>query len=305
MMPSFLAVGECMVELADMGQNTYYRGFAGDTFNTAWYARNLLPTTWNVSFGSCIGDDQASQDMAAFVLHSGVSTEWLRVISGRSVGLYMISLDRGERSFSYWRSQSAARALADDATWLDQMFKDRSVIYVSGITLAILTAQGRTTLCSALEKAKSQGAMIALDTNLRPNLWESQDEMRDWMSFAAQTAQVVLPSFDEEAAVFGDQSPTDTIARYQSAGAELVVVKNGGDALWLGDELGIRSCQPIKVDNLVDSTAAGDSFAAAFLSALAQGQDADAAASHGMQLASKVIQHRGALVPSLFKGHNA
>lgn len=302
MTPSFLAVGECMIELADMGQNSYKRGFAGDTFNTAWYARKLLPKAWDVSFGSCIGDDLASQDMAAFVRDSGIATDWLRIVPKRSVGLYMITLDHGERRFSYWRSQSAARLLADDADWLAQMCKDRAVIHFSGITLAILSPRGREALCAALEQAKADGAMIAFDTNLRPNLWDSHDDMRDWISFAAQTAQVVLPSFDEDAELFGDKSPTDTIARYQSAGAELVAVKNGGDALWLWDETGIRTCQPVPIDTIVDTTAAGDSFAAAFLSALALGQNADDAAMSAMQLASTVIQHRGALVPSLFKG---
>lgn len=36
-----LSIVECMVELADQGGRTFRQGFAGDTFNTAWYCRAL------------------------------------------------------------------------------------------------------------------------------------------------------------------------------------------------------------------------------------------------------------------------
>ena len=38
-----LCIGECMVELAPTDDGTYRQGFAGDTFNMAWYLRRLLP----------------------------------------------------------------------------------------------------------------------------------------------------------------------------------------------------------------------------------------------------------------------
>ena len=109
---SFLALGECMVELAQTGDNLYRRGFAGDTFNTAWYARRLLPADWQVSYGTCLGKDAVSDEMLAFFDAQRINTDSVRRLNDRTVGLYMISLNAGERSFSYWRSQSAARLLA-------------------------------------------------------------------------------------------------------------------------------------------------------------------------------------------------
>ena len=50
-----VCVGECMVELAPAGDGLYRRGFAGDTFNTAWYLRRKLPDDWTVAYGTCIG----------------------------------------------------------------------------------------------------------------------------------------------------------------------------------------------------------------------------------------------------------
>ena len=303
MRQSILCLGECMIEMADAGGGLYRRGFAGDTFNTAWYARRMLPADWSVSYGSCIGTDAASAEMAAFMEGEGVDTASLRRVKDRTVGLYMISLENGERSFSYWRGQSAAKTLADDPAWLEAVLKDRAYIYFSGITLAILAPTAREALCAALARARAAGSVIAFDTNLRPALWDDQDTMRKGMLAGAAVADIVLPSFDEEVVLFGDATPDETIARYSGLGARIIPVKNGGGALTLWDAQGIRPFAAEAVATVVDTTAAGDSFGAAFLAGLATGQSTDTAAQGAMALAAKVIQSRGALVPALFEGN--
>ena len=103
-----VSVGECMVELAPAGADRYAMGFAGDTFNTAWYLRHALPNSWAVDYLTAVGQDQISDRMVAFMSGEGIGTATIQRLSGRSVGLYMIQLQAGERSFAYWRSQSAA-----------------------------------------------------------------------------------------------------------------------------------------------------------------------------------------------------
>ena len=299
---SFLSIGECMVEMADAGGGLYRRGFAGDTFNTAWYARRLLPDDWSVGYGSCIGTDAVSAEMFAFMEGEGIDTSALRRLKDRTVGLYMISLEQGERSFSYWRSQSAARALADDPGWLAEVLAGRDVLYFSGITLASLSPAARRVLCDALGRARAGGALVAFDTNLRERLWETPEAMREGLTMGASVADVVLPSFDEEQRAFGDSAPEETIARYRDCGAGIVAVKNGGGDLTLWDEKGARTLPAVRFESVVDTTAAGDSFGAAFLAGMAAGESVDDAARGAMELAAQVIQYRGALVPQIFEG---
>ena len=299
---SFLSVGECMVELAQIGPDTYRRGFAGDTFNTAWYARRLLPADWQVAYASCLGTDAVSDEMAGFIAGAGIDTGALRRVADRTVGLYMISVEAGERSFSYWRSQSAARRLAEDAGWLDQVLAGRGVIHFSGITLAILAPEHRRTLCAALDRARAAGALVSFDTNLRPRLWDNEATMRDGLMLGAASADIVLPSFDEETALFGDRAPAETVARYRAAGAQTVVVKDGAGPVTLcGPETGEFTLAPVPVARVVDTTAAGDSFAAGLLVGLATGRPLAEAARGAMALAARVIGAPGALVPLSFE----
>ena len=302
----FLAVGECMVELSPAAGGLFRRGFAGDTFNTAWYARGLLPPEWEVGYATCIGTDAASDEMAAFIASQGIDVSALRRVPDRTIGLYMISTEAGERSFSYWRGQSAARCLARDADWLAATLAGRDLIHFSGITVAILPPDDRRALCDALSVARKAGAKIAFDTNIRPRLWEDVQTMRQGLMLGAGVADIVLPSFDEETGVFGDRTPADTVARYRDAGAGVVVVKNGAQPLvGHAPETGAFTHSPPAVSDVVDTTAARDSFAAGLLASLAAGHGIDRALDVATTLAGRIIRAPGALVPGSFTGLSA
>lgn len=292
----FLSIGECMVEVAPADSaDRYQLGYAGDTFNTAWYMARIRPD-WDVAYYTGAGQDAVSDRFVGFVASAGINTRHIARDADRTLGLYLISLDAGERSFSYWRGQSAARGLADDAVRLAAAIRSSKVVYLSGITLAILSPAGRATLLDALAQARSAGVRVAFDPNLRPRLWPDTATMCAAIMQAAAVCDIALPSYDDEAAFFGDATPADTRNRYAMAGATTVVVKNGaGPILFTAPE---RSGQVeiTPVANVVDSTAAGDSFNAGFLSHFLTGLPLAESLAAGSALAASVIAGRGALV---------
>jgi 2-dehydro-3-deoxygluconokinase len=291
-----LAIGECMAELAPAEQaGQFSLGFAGDTFNTAWYLARIAPDV-DVRYLTAVGDDKISQDMRAFMKQSGISDEHVQEIAGETVGLYLIHLDIGERSFSYWRSASAAKQLATDASAVDAAMADVDLIYFSGITLAILDAASRDTLFAAFARARDAGKQVAFDTNLRPRLWAHSDEMKSTIMQAAACADIVLPSYEDEADWFGDASPRETLERYASAGVTAIIVKNGAESVLFqsNDRKGDVSVDP--VTKLIDTTAAGDSFNAGVFAGLVHNEAIVEGIKLGCRLAGQVGLHKGALV---------
>lgn len=295
---SFLSIGECMVELSATAGGTWRRGFAGDTFNTAWYARRMLPPDWTVGYLTRVGCDPLSQEMLAFLRDAGLDTRHVVQEVDRTVGLYMIDLDTGgERSFTYWRGQSAARRLASDLQRLADAIDPADVIFLSGITLAILPPGEREVLIGRIAAATAAGKLTAFDPNIRPHLWESPAVLRHFVEAAAAASRIVLPSFDDEAKHFGDASPVATALRYRGLGAAEVTVKNGKGRIVLGSTKEIEQLPSLPVVEMVDATGAGDSFNAGYLCARILGRDQEAAAHSGHKTASVVVGHRGAILP--------
>ena len=290
----FLSIGECMLELSPAGPGQFALGFAGDTFNTAWYLARLSVPQVEVAYLSAIGDDEPSRNLAAFLRDSGITPE-LAVRKGGHVGLYMISLRNGERSFSYWRDTSAARTLADDLDRLPGL-KPGDTAYFSGITLAILPDAGRARLLSALTRARAEGVTVMFDPNLRPRLWPSAAAMCAAIMEGAAVADIVLPSYEDEAGHFGDTDKEATADRYAAQGCGLVVVKDGPGAVLIRKGEERLEVMPDRVAEIVDTTAAGDAFNAGFWAALHQGASLAEAARAGCRLSARVIGQRGALV---------
>ncbi len=286
-----VCIGECMVELAPAGDGLLRQGFAGDTFNTAWYLRQLRPD-WAVDYVSRVGTDAISGAMLGFMDGAGIGTAHVARVADQTVGLYLISLDKGERSFSYWRGQSAARGLADDPGALAAALAGADLVVFSGITLAILTPERRVVLLASLRDC---AGTVTFDPNMRPRLWPDRAQMAAAVAEAAGVADIVLPSFDEEEALHGDASPEVTLARYHAMGPSTVVVKNGGGRVWA---TGGVWYDPAPVEP-VDTTAAGDSFNAGFLVARLTGLGLTEAMAAGAALAAGVIRQPGALVPAV------
>ena len=296
-MKRFIAIGEAMLELSADTGNLWKMGIAGDSLNTLWYARSALPEDWQTAFVTAIGADDMSARLPDFLSENGINTDRILIHPDRIIGLYAIQLEEGERRFTYWRDNSAARCLAEDPDRLDQLIHGADLLYFSGISLAILPQAGRQTLLNAAAKIRQQGGRIAFDPNYRPALWETPETARKTIEAAARLADYLLPSFEDEAACFGDADPAATLDRYQAWGAASIIVKNAGGPIQYLHAGQRGDSGPLPRQRPLDSTAAGDSFNGAFLAALLQGAPILEALQAGHQMASRVISHPGALIP--------
>lgn len=270
-------------------------GFAGDTFNTAWYLAQIS-TMADVAYFTAVGGDDLSREMQEFMRASNISDAHVQVVPNKTVGLYRIHVKEGERSFTYWREASAARELAANKHALDAAFDEANLIYFSGITLAILAEAPRDTLLRALETARAKGKVIAFDPNLRPHLWQTVEEMTSKVTQAARLADLIFPSFEDEAVWFGDNDPKATLDRYAELGVPHVVVKNGDNPVMFQSGANRTEVRVTPIGIPEDTTAAGDSFNAGVLNGLIERRDLHTSIREGCVLAGRVVQQSGALV---------
>ena len=271
-------------------------GFAGDTLNTAIYLKRCAPQL-AVSYVTRLGRDRFSEDLEQFILGEALETDLIGHSDTLSVGLYAISTDdAGERSFSYWRDSSAARTLfGEGQPDLDDL-GGFDVLYLSAISLAILSPDARAALLGWLPGFRRQGGQVAFDSNFRPALWPDVETARAAVAVAWAQTDIALPSLDDEQALFGDADEHAVVARLRSCGVTDGALKRGERGpLSLADDIADGEFKP--ATRVVDSTAAGDSFNGGYLGARLGGQSQVDCMRAGHDLARRVIGVKGAILP--------
>ncbi|MGA2312663.1 MAG: sugar kinase [Xanthobacteraceae bacterium] len=293
-----ICVGEVLIELARGADGRFALSCGGDTFNTAVY---LARAGVDVAFATAVGDDPYSDSIMALAAAEGISGHLALRVPGRLPGLCLVENGPGgERSFRYWREGAPARDLFELPDWMqiaDALMAAR-LIYFSGITLSLYSNNGLGRFLALLEAARQQGAKVAFDGNFRPRGWKG-DLARTRTVFieTLKRVDIALPTFDDEAVLWGDPSPETTVARLQAFGIGEIVVKNGPNSALVAAAGGQEFVPVPEVMVPVDTTAAGDGFNAGYLAARLAGVDPAQAASAAHRLAGDVIRHHGAFVP--------
>ncbi len=110
-------------------------------------------------------------------------------------------------------------------------------------------------------------------------------------------ADVALLTLDDEQALYGPESAEAVAERTLALGCKEVVIKRGGEPCLLASS-GLREeVFATAVPQVVDTTAAGDSFAAGYLASRTLGYSPSQAAAYAHRLSAAAIAHAGAIIP--------
>lgn len=284
-------VGEAMLELSQDGA-LWRMAYGGDTLNTAIHlARSGVET----AYLTALGTDPFSADIKAQWAAEGLDTSLVLSHPTRNPGLYAITCDdAGERSFTYWRGESAARALFDcdgiEAALAHAATAD--LLAFSLISLAILPDSGRQALLALARKVRANGGLVAFDGNYRPRLWPDRATTQAARDAAIATASIGLPTLEDETTLSGESDAAAVAAHWQGLGCSETIVKLGPEGCRLPDG---KVVAPAEVLKPVDTSGAGDAFNAGYLAARLRGEAPAQAAIAGHTLAGWTIMRRGAI----------
>jgi 2-dehydro-3-deoxygluconokinase len=294
-MTKVACIGECMIELKQAERGLYSRGFGGDTLNTAVY---LVRLGVEVDYITALGDDSLSDEMVAGWAAEGVGTSRVARLKGKLPGIYMIQTDEfGDRRFFHWRENSAARSLMDlpETDDILDSLASYEIVYLSAITLSIYSAQGRKKLIAALHRARKHGARIAFDTNFRARGWPDPDVARAVFDEAFAASDMVLASTEDLLPLYPGESDEQLMARISCNEVVLKLLRPASIVRFEGVSQAVRA-EPV-TRPVVDTTAAGDSFSAAYIAARLAGAEPVEAARAGHRLGGIVVGYPGAIIP--------
>ncbi|WAH55453.1 sugar kinase [Pseudomonas silvicola] len=301
MRPARIAlIGECMMELQQRADGSLVQGFGGDTLNTAVYLRRLLPPDWQVSYVTALGDDSFSDAMCRDWQEEGIDVSLVQRLPGRLPGMYCIQTDaQGERRFLYWRNEAAVRDCFTQHGAADVLgeLEGYALIYLSGISLAVIGQQGLDALLPRLIEARRHGALVVFDNNYRPRLWRDREHALHVYHRVLKHIDIALLTLEDEQALHPGEDEAAIFQRYAQMGTLHVVIKRGPRSCLIEQAFKCYEVEAQEVEQIVDTTAAGDSFSAGYLAAWLMGACPETAAFRAHALAAQVIQYPGALIP--------
>lgn len=293
-------IGECMIELCGQPLMPQQQNFGGDTLNTALYLSRLLPEL-SPSYITAVGKDNYSNAMVEAWQQEGINCHFVWRDPRKLPGMYSIEIDPyGERSFHYWRNDSAARQWCDSPLFdmVVDYLKTVDLLYLSGISLAILPEHSKVKLLAALKSIRQAGVKIAIDSNYRPRLWDSQLSAKTWMMKLYSIAHIALVTGEDEDLLHGtiNSSPALIAKRLHQQGVQQIAVKMGKEGVVWFDNEKSGTVPAMQIANVIDTTAAGDAFNAGYLAGWARGFPMAQCCFWGNQVAAEVIQHHGAVI---------
>ncbi|WP_078083456.1 sugar kinase [Microbulbifer mangrovi] len=307
-MTDLVILGESMVELSQQEPGLFRQSFAGDVHSVAVYFKRLASQADRVRLMTAVGHDSASEGLIKALEEEQIDTSLVFRHPSRQLGLYSVTTDKnGERSFSYWRSESAAREVmllfregtqsACDGAYSPCGLAPRpDMLFFTGISLAVLTPETRPAFWELVSDLRDHGTRIIFDPNYRPKLWPSPDHTRAEYARAFASAHLTLPGIEDLAALYGVKDFTAACDLLTQFDIEELVIKDGPNGVYYrGPEE--RFLEPISpIERVVDTTAAGDSFNGSYLAFRSGGLSPRDAIARAAKVAGVVIQHRGALV---------
>lgn len=298
-MKNIYFLGECMVELRAIADATMHQSFAGDVYNSAVYLKRCFPEI-NASIVTAVGQDNLSQKMRQAFAVEHIDTNMVFGHDSKVPGMYLIETDDvGERSFTYWRSDAAARKVVSFLnTDVIDTLSSGDMFFFSGISLAVIEPSARDAFWQKLEQLQKSSVKIVFDPNYRARLWRDEVEAKVNFEKAFNYSDILLPGIEDLETLYNVDSAAAVIDFCQPYRFEQLVIKNGPGSVitFDGDTAVTHEITP--VTNVVDTTSAGDAFNGAYLGAKLDGQDTASAVKLAAKAAGIVIQHPGAIIPA-------
>ncbi len=261
-----VALGELLVDftengISEQGNPLLEANPGGAPCNVLSMLQNLGKKT---AFIGKVGADAFGQMLIQAVRAQGINTDNLLTDDVVHTTLAFVHTDReGDRSFSFYRNPGADMMLRWDEVH-QEMLGDTRIFHFG--TLSMTERQIGNVTKKAVERAKSEGALISFDPNLRPPLWKSLEDAKDKMWYGIGQCDILKISDDEIYFLTGTQDINRGIEIILSRSNPRLVCatmgKNGSKAFCNGKSV---FCEPFLRNDTIETTGAGDTFMACVL----------------------------------------
>jgi len=302
---NIIAMGEILIDLIPVKPGHYRdvpafeKCFGGAPFN---YAVGVARLGGSVGALTAVGKDPFGEFLLETLEENRVDVSQVKVKDARTTLAFVLLEPSGERSFFFYRQPwvETADTLLSPEDVDPAYFEGAKVLHYSGVALS--HSPEREAVFKAVETARQADVMVSYDPNIRLDLWDSVDELRQICHRAMSEADIILMARDEAEFIFGESHPekiADIIALKYNP--QYIAVKLGDKGCYIRDRSGYAVGKPAFKVEVIDTTGAGDGWAAAFEEGLVEGWDLETCAVAANAFGALIVTKRGAITAMPFR----
>lgn len=267
-MSKLYSIGELLIDFQSVGvaplkdTEQFVKKAGGAPANVCVQAQKLGQKT---VYLTKVGADAFGEFLIESLKNEDVDVSFISKAKEYETSLAFVSFTAdGEREFSFFRKK-AADLYFTEQDFEKVMFEKGDILEFGSV--ALQTEVAKNTHKSLINRAKEKGATICFDPNLRFNLWDDKEELRNVVNEFLPLADVVKVG-DEEIDFITGKTGEDSIKEMFRGNVKVLLLTKGkeGATIYLKDGRSY-SCPGYKV-KVVDTTGAGDSFFGATLAQL-------------------------------------
>ena len=266
----------------------------GDCLNVAL---GLAKLGGSVGFAGLVGDDQLGAYLRGVIAEAGIDARGLASTSeARTCSCLVLINSRGERTFFYY---GGANDLFSGAQLPPSIMEEAAIVHVGGTyLLPRFDGDGAARLFAA---ARARGKLTSMDVT-----WDTTGRWLSVIEPCLPHLSLFMPSIREAEKIAGTDRPPEIARFLQSRGVGTVVVKVGEQGCYVKPAKEDGFTVPAFSTQVVDTTGAGDSFVAGFLTGILRKWELKKSAAFACAVAALNIRKIGATagIPTFDEARN-
>lgn len=219
----------------------------------------------NVYFIGKLSDDHFSKYLIDYMLANDVKMDYAITSKDHRCTISFVRHDdQGEREFEIYRDSQMAADLAFSADeWQEEWFQGAKFLHC-GSNCQFSPASHESTV-AGVKMARANDTLVSYDPNIRPNMWQDHELLRQRVHEVFPYANLIKMSDDEAEFLFPDKKEEDIAKELFAMQCEAMLITRGGN----GASAYHPNHSPIHLPGIktevVDTTGAGDNFISAFM----------------------------------------
>ncbi len=266
-MKRIISIGEALIDMISIDKESSLDNASGFIPKVGGAPLNVCGAIsklgGNSSIITMLGNDPFGDKIINYAKEFNIDTSFIKRTNKANTSLAFVSRKaNGERDFSFYRKIGADMLLDEDDV-KEEWFKDAYALHFCSVDLGDFPMRKAHEM--AINYARKNNLIISFDPNLRFQLWDNLDNLKETVNEFINYADIIKISDEELSFITGYSNIEEAVNVLFRCNVKLIIYTCGKNGAYAITKKASAYNKGYCIENAVDTTGAGDGFIGSFL----------------------------------------